>query len=165
MEFRAATCRSKPVVSAPSNRKTVVSLTLALAWVATLVFCLGVPRFVVVCNGPHCDSRVEIAHDESACCERTHADADHDAADHDDEFPGPRAGSDHECSDAAFVIGNGPLPRAVGIELDATGAIVPPPIAAHDDARAPCIALRPPAAGPPQDEQRLRQLETVVLLI
>ncbi|MBI5850351.1 MAG: hypothetical protein HZB39_04835 [Planctomycetes bacterium] len=152
-------------MSAASDRKSVVALTLALAWVATLVFCLGVQRFVVVCDGPHCDSRVELAHDESACCERTHADesADEPA----DEPAGEHADADHDhgCSDAAFVIGNGPLPRAVGIELDSTGVIVPPPIAGKDDACAPRIALRPRAAGPPQDEQRLRRLATVVLLI
>jgi len=143
-------------------------------WAVLVVICLGLPRFLVVCTGPHCHGSVEFVHASGSCCEDHHevqgscGAHDHDRGDHDD---GDCGGGDSAlpgrcgCTDIAFAIEEGPLPERISFEFhDAPAVDVVDSWLAYTPSTQPATVL-PPATGPPRTDQRTELLATTLLLI
>lgn len=145
-----------------------------LVLLSLLVLCLGLPRLLVVCSGPHCHGSIEFVHASGSCCQEhhevevgcgahEHAQGDDDDGDYGegDAAEPSRSG----CTDVALSIAEGPLPERITFELlDAPATdlvdswLVDPPSAQ------PATVL-PPPTGPPRTDQRTELLATTVLLI
>lgn len=138
-------------------------------WAVLLVLCLGLPRFLVVCTGSHCQGSVEFVHAPGSCCEDHHEvpdgcrECEHDDGDcgGGDSVEPSRCG----CTDVALVIDEGPLPERLTFEFSDA-----PVIAVLDSwpAYSPSeqrVAVLPPATGPPRTDQRTELLATTLLLI
>lgn len=132
-----------------------------MTWGVLLVLALGLPRLLVVCTGPHRDSRIEFVHQNGTC--------GHDHEGEDDAAVGDRgvvAREGHDgCVDLALDIDTGPLPQRVVFDppspscLPAAASLVPeslPPLAA---------AVRPPTTGPPRTDQGTELLASTRLLL
>lgn len=156
-------------------------------WIGLMVLALGLPRFLVVCNGPHCDGHIELTHRSGSCCDREHqAHADderaHEETAHRDaclpdegcehqgcgerDADGDRACQGHRgCVDVALGLDTGPLPERVVLEHD------DPPCAVAIDGVAPArlrfatTVVRPPPTGPPRIDQRTALRASTVLLL
>lgn len=144
---------------------------MAAAFVA-LFLCLGVQRFIVVCNGPECDGVIEWLHCSRACCV--------EVGDHETDCADGCGHSCHEgdrgqeresvrqapcCSDTPLSVEEGPPPERLTwhVEVVAHGWV-----GAWE--RAPLQAAHPlhefpPSTGPPRVAQALGLLATTVLLI
>lgn len=143
-----------------------MSTTQVLAWAVLLVLSLGLPRLLVVCTGPQCDSQIEFVHASSGCCGH-----DHDSVEVDDgEVPAEDGGEairdgHGDCVDVALEIGMGPLPQRVA--LDTVSPVCLPPAACFVPRSLPALAaeVRPPPAGPPRTDQRTELLASTLLLL
>ena len=91
-----------------------------------LMLCLGLPRFLVVCSGPHCHGSIEFVHASGSCCqdhhevevgcgahEQDHGDDDGGDCGEGDAAEPSRCG----CTDVAFSIAEGPLPERITFEF------------------------------------------------
>ena len=143
-------------------------------WAILVVLCLGLPRFLVVCNGPHCHGSIEFVHVSGSCCQdhhevevgcRDHA-HDHDDHDGDGRGEGDRAQPGRGgCTDIAFAIEEGPVPERYKVDFH-DGALVD--VVAAWLAFTPSVrvaTVRPPATGPPRTDRRTDLLATTLLLI
>lgn len=141
-------------------------------WAVLLVICLGLPRFLVVCNGPHCHGSVEFVHASGSCCNDHHElrsscgthDDDHgdegDCGEGESAEPGR-----HNCTDVAFSIAEGPLPERITFEFhDGPAVDVVDSWIAYSPSVQPAPVV-PPATGPPRTDQRTELLATTLLLI
>lgn len=138
----------------PATRSTW--LATATAWLALLV--LGFPGSWVVCTGPHCDGRIEVAHSSGTCCD---AEPHHRGPDD----TGATAGEDHGCEDLVLGIGPGPLPERLSFDHDDG----PDPQTTAGDAckisSGHATVVRPPATGPPRIDRRTALIADTVLLL
>lgn len=146
-----------------------------LIWAIVLVQCSGISRALVVCTGPHCDSRVEFLHPAGACCDDSHEVIDgcagHQHGD-DEERGRNRDGGDQSeepgpcgCTDVPVAIDDDAVPErltpAAG-DSSAMAVFEPmPTIVAHEY----CECELPPPTGPPRVDRRIELLATTVLLI
>ncbi len=157
---------------ATRERTTTPAASQWLAWIGIVLLCLVGGRGLVVCDGPHCDSRIEFAHSSPDC--RTVHDhgtvADHccsEPAEPDsDDSDSPRAGHacGHGCSDTALQLQTGPLPQRVLLPANVDTAFtaiawLPPRLAFADN---DCRQL-PPPTGPPRLDRRAQLRATTVL--
>ena len=141
-------------------------------WAVLFVICLGLPRFLVVCNGPHCHGSVEFVHASGSCCKDHHelrsscGTHDHDHGDEGDCGEGESAEPGrHNCTDVAFSIAEGPLPERITFEFhDGPAVDVVDSWIAYSPSAQPAPVL-PPATGPPRTDQRTELLATTLLLI
>jgi hypothetical protein len=126
-------------------------------WAALLVLSLGLPRFLVVCSGPHCDVRIELAH-PSGNCDHSHGGAS-------DEDQGDAYCKDlGQCVDAALGLATGPLPERVVLgqpNLVCAGMVTPFSL----DCPVHYAVSRPPTTGPPRTDQRTELLASTLLLL
>lgn len=153
-------------------------------WAALLVLCLGLPRQLVLCTGPHCHGVIEWLHASGACCAGHHersapAAPKHEATavdshrgccgahDHDHDLGDEREddtlrADHHGCHDVPLALDEGPLPERT--QLGAEPALLPPAIwptfvpAPRENA-----ALLPPTTGPPRPSRLLACRSTTVL--
>jgi hypothetical protein len=143
-------------------------------WAVLFVLCLGLPRFLVVCTGPHCQGSVEFVHAPGSCCQDHHEVPDgcsgHEHGDNDADGGDCGEGESAEpsrcgCTDVAFVIDEGPLPERITFEF--SDAPVVAVIDSWPDYRPTehLAAALPPATGPPRTDQRTELLATTLLLI
>jgi hypothetical protein len=165
LKYGSTRRRSLRGIVIPTHGKTLAcSLTLAAFVTALAVLCLGLPRMLVVCTGPHCDARVQFAHAQGGCCDHDHEDAA--SADPDGDGPEGPCCEDHgHCVDQALGIGVGPLPERVGVDRE------PPPRAQVATTAPPPgpevegTVMRPPTTGPPRPDPRTALLASTVLLL
>jgi hypothetical protein len=137
------------------------SLTAVAVIAALLVLCLGVPRMLVFCTGPHSEGRIEFAHASECCCGKEHEEADSAGS---EPRCVPADGHEH-CVDLALGLGIGPLPERVVVEHDSPPllcAVPPTAVLAGDVAAA---ALRPPTTGPPRPDPSTALRATTLLQI
>lgn len=140
-----------------------------LVWAVLLVTCCVLPRALVVCSGPHCESRIEFVHAGGACCDHAREPVDACAGQHhgecDDDGEHPTKHSRCGCTDVPIAIDEVPLPQRVTLTLGHPPALLeiepPPTIATRDDLQ---FEL-PPATGPPRVDRRTELRRTTVLLI
>ena len=123
-----------------------------------LVLCLGIPRMLVFCTGPHSEGRIEFAHAGDCCCGNEHEE------DGQAEEPRclPSEGHGH-CVDLALGIGIGPLPERVVVEHDSPPALHEPPPTAPRGREATAAAIRPPTTGPPRPDPSTALRATTLL--
>lgn len=141
-------------------------------WAVLFVICLGLPRFLVVCTGPHCHGSVEFVHASGSCCQDLHAvevDCGPHEHDHGDEGDcGDRESAEPSrcgCTDVAFSIAEGPLPERITFEFhDCPAVDVVDSWLAYTPSAQPATVL-PPSTGPPRTDQRTELLATTLLLI
>lgn len=140
-------------------------------WAVLFMLCLGLPRLLVVCTGPHCQGSIEFVHASGSCCEDRHEVQD-GCREHDHGEGGGDCGEGDSvesggcgCVDIAFSIGEGPLPERVTFEFHDA------PVAASVDSwpaympREQFATELPPSTGPPRTDQRTELLATTLLLI
>jgi hypothetical protein len=157
-----------------SSTNPLRTTTRALVWAVLCVLCLGLHRTFVVCNGPHCDARVEIAHGRGGCDGHDEAHGGealaHESAAgaRDRDAGGERCEPDPHhcaCSDRALALDEGPLPKSVQIHLGsdapaattgAEGAFPPPPDVPD---------RKPPSTEPPRPDARTALRASTVLLL
>ncbi len=143
-------------------------------WAVLLMLCLGLPRFLVVCTGPHCHGSIEFVHASGSCCQDHHevevGCAAHEHAHGEDDGGDCGDGETAEpsrcgCTDVAFSIAEGPLPERITFEFhDAPAVDVVDSWLAYTPNAQPDSVL-PPATGPPRTDQRTELLATTLLLI
>jgi len=139
-----------------------------------LMLCLGLPRFLVVCSGPHCHGSIEFVHASGSCCQDHHevevGCGAHEHAHGEDNGGDCGDGETAEpsrcgCTDVAFSIAEGPLPERITFEFhDAPAVDVVDSWLAYTPSAQPDTVL-PPATGPPRTDQRTELLATTLLLI
>ena len=131
-------------------------LPTATAWLALLV--LGFPGSLVVCRGPHCDRKIEVAHSADSCCE---SDAQHRAP----GDTGETASEGHGCDDTVLGLLTGPLPERVSVDPDDRPAPQSTAAGSAESFRRDGSALLPPTTGPPRTDRRAALLASTVLLL
>jgi len=141
-------------------------------WSVLFVICLGLPRLLVVCTGPHCHGSVEFVHASGSCCQDPHA-VEVGCGPHEHEHGDEGECGDPEsaepsgcgCTDVAFSLGEGPLPERITFEFhESPAADVADSWLAYTPTAQPATVL-PPATGPPRTDQRTELLATTLLLI
>lgn len=143
-------------------------------WVVLFVLCLGIPRCLVVCTGPHCQGSIEFVHASGSCCKDHHdlqgscSVPEHGHRDHDESDCGEgesAAPSRCGCTDVAFSVAYGPLTERIAFEFHDSPAVdVVDSWIAYTPSAQPAPVL-PPATGPPRTDQRTELLATTLLLI
>jgi hypothetical protein len=147
-------------------RRTTWTRLAALAVIVALaVLCLGLPRMLVVCTGPHCDGRIQLAHAQGSCCDHEHDDAAPSDGPDGDEPGAPCCDDDGRCIDLALAIGIGPLPERTGIDREAPPRVQAEPPALPRLPAAALAVLRPHATGPPRADRRTALLASTILLL
>lgn len=159
------------VVSRPGSQVSRQVRQISI-WAVLVMLCLGLPRFLVVCTGPHCHGSIEFVHASGSCCQ-DHHEVEVDCGEHDhggDDGGDCGEGDAAEpgrcgCTDIAFAIDEGPLPERVTFEFGDA-----PVVAVLDEwpTYSPTekhAAVLPPATGPPRTDQRTELLATTLLLI
>lgn len=141
-------------------------------WLVALVLCLGLPRFLVVCSGPHCLGNVEFAHAKGSCCDGHHSDRSIAGSGPRSHGEAPAPGEDSitaqgcGCSDVPLAFEQGPLPSRFAGNLGnpETVTCVSAHTAIHAASEVRSVHV-PPATGPPRTDSRTALLATTVLLI
>jgi hypothetical protein len=161
---------------------TIGATTMARAaahlvlWVALVLQGLGVSRALVVCNGAHCENRVQFRHASGSCCDHAVAAAtsarapahgsSHAGCCHDDcggaagERMAPQCG---RCVDTPLAVADEFPPHKgdrFGDDAALPAAAPQRTVIARDEGEA--VAL-PPATGPPRADRRTELLATTVL--
>lgn len=143
-------------------------------WAVLFVLCLGLPRFLVVCTGPHCQGSVEFVHAPGSCCQDHHEVSDgcseHEHGDNDADGGDCGEGESAEpsrcgCTDVAFVIDEGPLPERITFEFSDAPVVAVLDVSPAYSPSEQRAAVLPPATGPPRTDQRTELLATTLLLI
>lgn len=141
-------------------------------WAVLFMLCLGLPRLLVVCTGPHCQGSIEFVHASGSCCEDHHevqggcGEHDHGEDDRRDCGEGDSVESGGcGCVDIALSIGEGPLPERVTFEFHAASVVAVVDSWLGYKPREQFVMELPPSTGPPRTDQRTELLATTLLLI
>lgn len=143
-----------------------------LIWTVVVMFCVGLPRLLVVCTGPNCHGRLELLHSQGSWLHHLHENAAGVCQHHQSSGDGvlrddgnPTQSSDGGCTDVAYMIDEGPLPERLTLEsgdVPLFAGLWP----------FPCMAPRlrnstviPFATGPPRPDPRTELLASTLLLI
>ena len=166
---------SSRVVSRPGSQVSRQVRRISI-WAVLLVICLGLPRFLVICTGPHCHGSVEFVHASGSCCRDQHEvevgrhshDHDHDHDHGDEGDSGERESAEPRrcgCTDVAFSIAEGPLPERITFEFHDSPAVDVVDSWLAGTPRAQLATVLPPATGPPRTDRRTELLATTLLLL
>jgi len=141
-------------------------------WAVLVMLCLGLPRFLVVCSGPHCHGSIEFMHASGSCCQDYHeVEVGCSEHDHGDDEGGDCGEGDSAqsscggCTDVAFAIDEGPLPEKVTFEFGDAPLLAVVDSGHTFSPRTQPATVLPPATGPPRTDQRTELLATTLLLI
>lgn len=141
-------------------------LSRALVWASMLVVLLSLPRFLVVCVGPHCERKLELVHASGDCCAHQGAAGSGDTTvdAHDDEDESPSLSDQHPCTDQALNLGCGPTPKPFSKDIGEHPelGLLPAPVVRFPSAQ-PDVVFTPPTTGPPRVDDRTARLSTTVL--
>jgi hypothetical protein len=130
-----------------------------MAWSALLILILGLQSVLVVCSGPHCAGRIELAHAAGSCCQEHHTDLDHG-----DDGEGADLAAGHgRCTDVAFPTEPALRPATPTAEREQQKSPVTLTIAEYADRVTTAAAPRPPTTGPPRADRRTALRANTVL--
>lgn len=149
-------------------------------WLVLVVLGLGLPRWLVVCSGPHCHGSVELAHARGGCCSGRHelrpvqacCEHGHGAggacatglAGLDSGRPSLADGCG-SCEDVPLAFVEGPLPERQSHDLGDAVALVGIVVVCTAPMQTGSVVVGPPATGPPRTDPRTALRATTVLLI
>jgi hypothetical protein len=156
----------------PARRGSPTQRMAQFLWVCAALWCLVMPRALVLCTGPHCQGSIEFVHAPGSCGDGDHASGGGCCAHaHSDDQSGERGDGDCAepngggCSDVAVAIDEGPQPQRITFEfadaplvpqLDTWLPYTPRLVAGTELTR---------TTGPPRADQRTQLLATTVLRV